>query len=139
MKDRFKFRAWLAHPEEMVTDFFVNGDRIVFDDGKGYNDREIDNDIIIMQFTGLKSSDGGCGLPVKDAYLGDVIRFYNTDGKEIKAEIIWYELEQCIGFKRLHDGFVYTQRMFNDSGYFQPSKIQFEIIGNIYENPELLK
>lgn len=91
------------------------------------------------QFTGLMSSDGGCNLPIKEAYFGDVIRFYNTEGKEYRAEIIWYELEHCIGFKRLSDGFVYTQRMFNDSGYFQPSKIQFEIIGNIHENPELLK
>lgn len=88
----------------------------------------------VSQYTGLKSSDGECGLPIKQAYFGDIIRFYNTDGKEIKAEIIWYEKEHCIGFQRLTDGFIYTQRMFNDSGYFQPSKINFEIISNIYEN-----
>ncbi len=93
----------------------------------------------VSQFTGLKSSDGGCGMPVLDAYFGDIIRFYNTDGNELKAEIIWYELEQCIGFKRLTDGFVYNQRIFNDSGYFQPSKIMFEIIGNIHEHPNLIK
>ncbi len=92
----------------------------------------------VRQFTGLKSSDGYIGLPIKDAYFGDIIRFFNTDGNEIKTEIIWYELELCIGFRRLSDGFVYTQRTFNDSGYFQPSKIQFEIMGNIYENPELI-
>lgn len=88
----------------------------------------------ICQFTGLKSSDGGCNLPIQDAYFGDIISFYNTDGREIKAEIIWYEKELCIGFKRLEDGFVYTQRHFNDSGCFQPSKIQFQIIDNIYDN-----
>lgn len=87
----------------------------------------------VTQFTGLLSSDGGCGLPIKEAYFGDIIRFYNTDGEERQAELIWYETELCIGFKRLDDGFVYTQRNFNDNGYFQPSKIQFEIIGNIYE------
>ena len=90
------------------------------------------------QSTGLMSSDAGCGLPVKDAYFGDIIRFYNTDGKEINAEIIYYKEEECIGFRRLSDGYVYTQAIFNNSGYFQPSKIQFQIIGNNYENPELL-
>lgn len=92
----------------------------------------------VSQYTGLASSDGGCNLPIKEAYFGDVIRFYNTDGKEHQAEIIWHEHEHCIGFKRLSDGFVYTQKIFNDSGYFQPSKLQFEILGNVYENPELL-
>ncbi len=92
----------------------------------------------VTQYTGLKSSDVA-GVPVKKAYFGDIIRFFNTDGHEIHAVIIWYELELCIGFKRLSDGVVYTQRYFNDSGYFQPSKIQFEIIGNIYDNPEFGK
>lgn len=88
----------------------------------------------ICQFTGLKSSDGGCNLPIQDCYFGDIIKFYNTDGKEILAEVIWYKEELCIGFKRLEDGFVYTQKHFNGSGYFQPSKIQFQIIDNIYDN-----
>lgn len=92
----------------------------------------------IRQYTGLKSSDGGCNLPIKEAYIGDIVRFFNTDGQEIIAEIIWYKQDECIGFKRLSDGFVLTQRMFNESGYFQPSKINFEIIGNVYDNPELV-
>lgn len=96
-------------------------------------------EVTMMQYTGLKSSDGGCDLPIQECYFGDIIRFYTTDGEERLAEIIWYEEELCIGFKRLSDGFVYTQKIFNDNGYFQPSKIQFEIIGNIYENPELIK
>lgn len=90
----------------------------------------------IVQCTGLKSTSVS-GMSIQDAYFGDVIRFCNTEGRIIEAELIWYELEHCIGFKRLSDGVVYTQRYFNDSGYFQPSIIQFEIIGNIYETPEL--
>ena len=100
---------------------------------------EIRDEFILCQFTGLQSSEQGCGMPIKDAYFGDIIEFFNTDGKRIVTEIIWYDKEHCIGFKRISDGFVYTQRIFNDSGYFQPSKIQFNIIGNIYETPELLK
>lgn len=99
----------------------------------------LSDNTILMFSTGLKSSDAGCGLPVSDSYFGDIIKFYDTDGKEHHAEIIWYEKELCIGFRRLSDGFIYTQRLFNDSGYFQPSKIQFQIIGNIFENPDLLK
>ncbi len=87
------------------------------------------------QYTGLKSSDEG-GLLIVDSYFGDIIRFYNTDGLEMQAEIIWYEAEHCIAFKRLTDGFIITQRMINDSGYFQPSKLKFEVIGNIYKNEQ---
>lgn len=93
---------------------------------------------VFIQYTGLKSSDGGCGLPIIDLYFGDIIQFYNTDGIEFRAEVIWYKEEECIGFRRLTDGFVLTQNMFNNSGYFQPSKINFQIIGNIYQNPELI-
>ncbi len=92
----------------------------------------------ISRYTGLKSSDAG-GMPIKEAYFGDIIKFFDTEGHEHHAEIIWYELELCIGFKRISDGVVYTQRYFNDSGYFQPSKIQFEIIGNVHDNAELSK
>lgn len=88
--------------------------------------------LIRNQFTGLVSTDE-CSMVPKECYFGDIIRFYTTDGDERICEVMWYEKEHCIGFKRLSDGFVYTQRHFNDSGYFQPSKIQFEIIGNIYE------
>jgi uncharacterized protein YehS (DUF1456 family) len=93
---------------------------------------------IILFYTGLKS----CGLnemPIIDAYFNDIIKFFNTDGNEIIAVIIWYKKEECLGFKRISDGFVYTQRHFNDSGYFQPSIIQFEIIGNTFDNADLIK
>ena len=112
----------------------------VFDASNGIAWFEIDRKLYDLlsyyQYTGLKSSDVG-GMPVQDLYFGDIIRFYTTDGEERRAEVIWYELEQCIGFKRLlpSDGFVYTQRHFNDSGYIQPSKLQFEIIGDIYKPP----
>lgn len=147
MRD-IKFRAWVKHydgKEEMIYypswSTLHDYTALVFEQPPHdyVDDSDYRNDISLMQYTGLKSSDGECGLPIKDAYFGDIIRFYNTNGKEIKAEIVWHEKEHCIGFQRSTDGFIYTQRIFNDSGYFQPSKINFEIIGNIYESPELLE
>lgn len=146
MNRLIKFKIWDTKDKKMYHDVLCDiGEHDNFlDDVSCWDvchDASNSDDVkrfIWLQFTGLKSSDEG-GMPIKEAYFGDIIRFYNTEGHEKQAELIWYELEHCIGFKRLEDGFVYTQRMFNDSGYFQPSKIKFEIIGNIYQNPELIK
>ncbi len=132
-----KFRGWfqgINGQKYWVYGYLVKQTNGNWEITNGETSWTVDN---VGQFTGLKSSDGGCGLPIKDCYFRDIIRFYNTDGVERTAEVIWYEKELCIGFKRLSDGFVYTQRNFNDNGYFQPSKITFEIIGNIYDNTEL--
>jgi hypothetical protein len=95
--------------------------------GKLYMGESID-----MQFTGLKSSDKG-GLPIKDAYYGDIIRFYNTEGHEYIKALSWDDHMKCLMVGN------YPYHQLYESGYIQPSKLEFEIIGNIYQNPELIK
>jgi hypothetical protein len=87
----------------------------------------------VSQFTGLQSSDGGCGLPVKDCYFGDIIEFFDTDGGKHVAEVKWNN--ELMGVQ-IGDT-MYLR--FYESGYFQPSKLEFQIIGNVIDNPELLK
>jgi hypothetical protein len=88
-------------------------------------------DAVWMQFTGLKSSDKG-GMPIKEAYDGDIIRFYTTEGNEYTKVLSWNEEMKCLMVGNIPYHQLY------ESGYIQPSELEFEIIGNIFENPELI-
>ncbi len=90
----------------------------------------------VSQLTGLKSSDGGCELPIVDAYFGDIIEVYSTEGTRRVLQIGWSNEWQCVTLGDKEGGLPY--RSFYESGYYQPSKIQFQIIGNIIDNPELI-
>ena len=70
-------------------------------------------DVILMQYTGLKDKNG------KEIYEGDVVKTSLGIGKV------------CM---RLGCWFIEMQK---ELGYFHTDEI--EVIGNIYENPELLK
>ena len=148
MSNQNKFRAW-HKIEKIMCDVDVLRKKGAFLVGvkKGedqYSERTVaiapDNgrfcpmeDIELIQFTGLRSSDGGCHLPVEDAYFGDIIEFYNTEGRRFVKEIKWNNDLMCIDLGELPYYF------YHESGYHQPSKIQFQIIGNIYQHKKLLE
>ena len=85
------------------------------------------------QFTGLMSYDGGWGIPSKETYIGDIIKYVSTEGKVYIKEIKWNAELCCICFGNI------SYEDLHDSAFHQPSKIHFEIIGNIYENKNLLR
>jgi len=69
----------------------------------------------------------------KQAYEDDIIEFSDTEGKIYKKIIKWDDKLLCylignIPYKDLYN-----------SGFIQPSKLIFDIIGNIHENPELME
>lgn len=131
MNREIKFRAWNPVKNQMEYDFDLSsvGDIFkvnMFETVDFYPKWEL------MQFTGLYSSDCQMGLPIKEAYYGDIIRFVTTEGTVLIKQLWWSDDHQCtmIGnfeYYRLHE-----------SAFIQPSKLEFEIIGNIYENPKLL-
>lgn len=69
---------------------------------------------VLMQYTGLKDKNG------KEIYEGDILR----GPKKFRAEVIF------------EDG-AFTVR--KNLLYFQRKPMDLEVIGNIYENPELLE
>ncbi len=131
MRD-IKFRAWYKEGQEMlaVRDINFCGEEIdtyeMQGDWIGFEYLEL------MQYTGLKDKNG------KEIYEGDILRLWRSTGKngELRGE---YYKPLLVEYCELWTQFVVVDK---------PNKIQmgiwkefgaFEVIGNIYENPELLK
>lgn len=104
-----KFRSWLKMKQEMLYDFTI------------LNQPHIPNEEnILMQYTGLKDKNG------QEIYEGDVVRKRN-----ILGVVIWANEYQSLGF--------YLKSNENLYNVIAPYySWDLEIIGNIYEHPELL-
>lgn len=83
------------------------------------------NDLIFMQYTGLKDKNG------TEIYEGDILASTPNTYYEPR-EIVWFEHEARFGIRADEDE---DHTMLN--AYY--AKTEYEVIGNIYENPELLK
>lgn len=119
-----KYRAWDKETKTMngMAEIYRNRNQEI-------ELRPRDENIILMQSTGLKDKNG------KEIFEGDIIR-YNIDVVDIKRH-------PTLGFYTVLDG---REGFFGDGisiDDFEEDAKEFsktaEIIGNIYENPELLE
>ena len=112
MNSEIKFRAWDEVSEKMLNwnDFLDTNMKNTFIAPESTG-------LILMQYTGLHDKNG------KEIYEGDILKgtFYGFPMPEYDYafQIYWDEKEK---------GFM--------ASYFEPSEC--EVIGNIYDNPELL-
>ena len=116
MKQReIKFRAWDKKEKKMIFDGLE--DETIF----SFPYRDLSNNLILMQFTGLLDKNG------KEIYEGDIV---NYDNKSFHNGL--NGLVEWVG-----SGFYIAKHIpiFKIVEKFK----DFEVIGNIYENPELLK
>lgn len=90
-----------------------------------------DENMIFMQYTGLKDKNG------KEIYEGDI-----TQGENSLQVVKWVESSAKFGVKVIKSDFVLLRGCtFPIQQYVKDGTLQcvFEVIGNIYENPELLE
>ena len=106
-----------------------------YKESKDSCDMQIGGNCILMQYTGLKDKNG------KEIYEGDLIKFTEIDedscfGREDTevVEVKW--LEDIAQFRAIFKSGRRTELHFVVQ---LPTVVSCEIIGNIYENPELLK
>lgn len=117
-----KFRAWYKPAQKMYQvqsmNFHSQTGKLynVFVEGSPYTPRI--SDIELLQFTGLLDKSG------KEIYEGDVVR---VNAGEPSLEFISQVIFEQASFRIAA---VY------DQGF--PHKEDIEVIGNIYENPELV-
>jgi uncharacterized phage protein (TIGR01671 family) len=125
MKD-IKFRAW----DKELKKMFYQRTLEQFDDSLLLRFSHFeDEEPIYMQYTGLKDIKG------KEIYEGDIIKYHRHQGAYYESEVInkigviVWEDDKC-SFKIKHNGGD-TEKLFTSHCV--------EVIGNIYENPELLE
>lgn len=163
-----KFRAWWQHPEYCINGMMCRVAGIMFakqDEGEpeydmrdtlpveialagiegdyvkiGWNDAD---ECKLMQFTGLLDKNG------KEIYEGDICKFYiKGHYDEYTSYIKYFEAYGMYGFSTVPHYYETTQnnnKPMGSSGsstswkpYLPNSYRKIEIIGNIYQNPELL-
>lgn len=142
MQDRLKLRIYCKSENKMMlfnNPTLIDGD--IFEGGllfKNYdhkikNVHEVDpKDLILMQSTGLKDKHDNL------IFEGDIIKekWYSRNEKKFRECLYFAECDKekmAYCFVELENGF---KNFFVDMKYIQDD---YEIIGNIYENEELLR
>lgn len=132
-----KYRAWDVHKKKM----FTNNQLIVWNGNIYANDSSklnVDNlkgwsidEKYLMQFTGLKDKNG------KEVFEGDIVRFFDDYGDFVEAyttPVVFIDWLGAYGveWNGLKSTFEEINEYYNEVKYI-------EVLGNIYENPELLE
>ena len=141
MQDRFKFRCY-NNKDNTIYDVYSFDNNFIRANPYNACINSIrtfkTSDCILMQCTGLKDKNS------KLIYEGDIIQFYIDDDDPyarsfVTMKIVWedYELDfKAIGLNKNVECYK------DDYQYLSCINIQqdeLEVIGNIYENPELLE
>lgn len=155
MEDRFKFRAWNKLSDEMrdvislnINYEFPDCSNVIletntFDNIKTHNNPITCanglNNVVLMQCTGLKDKNG------KLIYEGDIVKYAEFDWTDFSFKDWETEIAQVVWgntYDNYYPAFDLKDTDFdgtNSFAYLFNEGWTIEVIGNIYENPELLE
>ena len=131
-----KYKLWDKENKEFLEDTWEteyavlkNGNIIeIYDNGfgEGYSISDLEN-IEVLQFTGLQDRNG------KEIYEGDILKYnFPYDGRlKHVSPVKFLETEASFGIKDRYENEIPLYRIAANN--------YFEIIGNIYENKNLLE
>ena len=126
MRD-IKFRSWLTLENEMLNKF-----GIVYNNEPSETSRRV-----LMQYTGLKDKNG------VEIFEGDIVKGYYDEWDQYFAENNRHQFISDV--KYIDNSFKVHRNTVNDEGRIRDYGYQHvwdsenvEVIGNIYEHPELL-
>lgn len=123
MNREIKFRAWDKENEEMYDVAMIDvetGEVAYTDHPTGYNADALLEQVELMQYTGLKDKNR------KEIYEGDILK----DEFDRKFYVYWVSNEARFAIRQKN----------RKSEYFMViNHLKIEVIGNIYENPDMLE
>jgi uncharacterized phage protein (TIGR01671 family) len=126
-----KFRAWDKTSKKWADDVEVYGDG-TFNAFSGYERRVLCdlNNTVLIQYTGLKDKNG------KEVCVGDIIKYHDS----FNMWITTYVYHNGIAFAiKTPENPIFLEEFTSDYTYKGEPVPEIEIIGNIYETPELLE
>lgn len=143
MQRIIKFRAWNKVKKKMffVHEIMFVGSMLTLSPEKEHNINNIfhESNFVsneLMQFTGLLDKNG------KEIFEGDIVKFTSIDKKEYIEKVSYVIDEkygggniQWVNISGYENRYCFNERDF--SGYITKWN-SFEVIGNVYENNDLL-
>lgn len=135
MSREIKFRLWSKIGKKFIEtdnpdlDFVINNNGYLYSIENFYGEIYIlpQMDIEVLQFTGLQDRNG------KEIYEGDILKYnFPYDGRlKHISPVTYLETQSSFGVKDIYGNEIPLYRITANN--------YFEVIGNIYENPELLE
>lgn len=128
----WKFRAYDSSTKQMQTseEVFINNG-IVYLRDENTGGLVAKKELIAMLCTGVKDTKGN------EIYDGDIIKIHDNELGTWHQMIFWSN-KKCLMFQvreRTDFGYVIDDEFSTDYSNFE----SYEVVGNIYENPELLE
>lgn len=135
MSREIKFRLWSKIGKKFIEtdnpdlDFVINNNGYLYSIENFYGEIYIlpQMDIEVLQFTGLQDRNG------KEIYEGDILKYnFLYDGRlKHTSPVTYLETQASFGLKDIYGNEIPLYRITANN--------YFEVVGNIYENPELLE
>lgn len=131
MSREIKFRAWRGNKMVQVDQITMGENTWICNGGIGIS-IPFQPSIPLMQYTGLKDKNG------KEIYEGDIVKTdFKQDGSHESIQVIEF-YEGAFGSRNKDDHFR-IPALFSGRSTEGMNTNYYEIIGNIHQNPELLK
>lgn len=131
MKRKIKFRAYRKSTQTthnvLAIDF--ENKSVLLSDGE----TEAMADVDLREYTGLKDQHG------REIYEGDILKVTSKDGESYAATVIWFGNEGYPAFDLAGIPAPWYYESNALSTIFESGVETCTVIGNIFENPELLK
>nr|DAX91405.1 MAG TPA: YopX protein [Caudoviricetes sp.] len=129
------YRAWLKEEKRYIYPKLILNDfgsvvEVAYNDIDISSDELIEHrllieDVVLEQFTGFRDKNG------KKIYEGDLIKEVVYENRFVIWEVRWHQDECCFELHRIRGGYYGDTLLDIDS--------QYETIGDIHRNPELLE